>query len=88
MIIRINPRGTILFIADILNHAILRMDADGKNTPMVIVVSHGKERTPNQLFGHMDVTFDRLENLYVFNSGNARIQMFSIDKRHVLIIKR
>ena len=52
---------------------------EGEKQGTIIVGGHGQGKNSNQFIDPVGLFFDRLGNLYIVDTGNNRIQRFSIE---------
>ncbi|CAM4750624.1 unnamed protein product [Rotaria magnacalcarata] len=67
-----------LYVADSLNHRVLRWAQGGKKQGNLIVGGNGRGAGANQLNCLRGLSFDHHGNLYVVDENNHRVQRFSI----------
>ncbi|CAF3433823.1 unnamed protein product, partial [Rotaria socialis] len=74
----VDTLGT-LYVVDSLNNRVMRCTQGGKKQATIIVGGNGEGGGVNQFNVPRGLSFDRHGNLYVADTGNNRVQRFSIE---------
>ncbi|NUM46392.1 MAG: SMP-30/gluconolactonase/LRE family protein, partial [Anaerolineales bacterium] len=73
--VALSPDGKFLYVADTWNHRIQKYTVEGEFVTMWGVF--GQAETPDAFWGPRDVTVDANGNVYVTDTGNKRIVVFT-----------
>ncbi|CAF3464163.1 unnamed protein product, partial [Rotaria socialis] len=74
----VDTLGT-LYVADEMNHRVIRWTPGDKKQGAVVVGGNGSGARENQFSNPWGLSFDRHGNLYVVDYNNNRVQRFSIE---------
>lgn len=86
--VAVDSKGRI-YVVDSYNHCVKRFDPIGKNLEKIIGSPKGEPGTEKGMFNKPDgITIDSLDNKYVVDTRNMRVQVFDSDDNFKFQIKQ